>query len=140
VSKVNSNRIEDKLRVREKGVTLLEVLVGFVIFTSSIVAVLDYVSQQIYLNNLSALTLHKAQLVYDLSVLSDLGVEQQVQIIKIPEINELNWTVTSSPMGSIQQRGGVLELNRYEYSVIDTNNGFEWTVIKLANKAQSVHD
>lgn len=38
---------------RQQGVTMIEVLVGFVIFMSSLVAVLDYVGNQAYLERVS---------------------------------------------------------------------------------------
>ncbi len=64
------------LTTTQEGVTLLEVLVGFVIFTSSLVAILDYVSGQIYHSHLSLTNLQKVQMIYEFSSAIGLNSEQ----------------------------------------------------------------
>ncbi len=112
----------------QTGVTLLEVLVGFVIFTSSLVAVLNYVSEQIYHNHLSSANLHKVQMVYDYSTAIELDPEQ----LKAQSVRDdsVNFTVLASTMESSSQKGRDFLLNRYEYSVSDSSNAFAWAVIK----------
>ena len=109
--------------------TLLEVLVGFVIFISSLVAVLDYVSGQVYHYHLSTGNQQKVQMIYDLSVIADLGIE--VQLNQTAEYVDFDWTVTSSTMDSVEQKDKQQLLKRSVYSVIDANNTFEWTVLKI---------
>jgi len=113
----------------QRGVTLLEVLVGFVIFTSSLVAVLDYVSGQIYHKHLSHANFQKVQIVYDFSNAIELGPEHLKT--QSTEYNDFDFTVLSSTMESSSQRGGEVFLNRYDYSVSDNNNAFAWAVIKV---------
>ena len=114
---------------RQKGISLLEVLVGFVIFTSSLVAVLDFVSGQIYLYHLSSSSQQKVQMIYDLSVIADLGIEQQIGMAA--DYDDFDWSVTSSVMDSMQQRDDERLLNRSTYSVVDSNGVYEWTVLKI---------
>ena len=118
-----------KLLVRQKGVTLLEVLVGFVIFTSSLVAVLDYVSGQIYHNHLSSTNLQKVQMIYEFS--TSMGLDSEQLPAQASEYDNFDFTVSSSAMDSSSQRGGDLLLKRYDYLVSDSNNSLAWAVIKL---------
>jgi len=113
----------------QKGISLLEVLVGFVIFTSSLVAVLDYVSGQVYLFHLSSNNQQKVQMVYDLSIVADLGIEQQINIAS--EYDDFDWSVSSSLMDSLEQREGGSLLNRSTYSIVDSNGIYEWTVLNI---------
>ena len=114
---------------RQKGVTLLEVLVGFVIFTSSLVAVLDYVSGQIYHNHLSSTNLRKVQMVSDFSTLMQPGSEQLP--IQSAGYDSFALTVSTSAMDSSSRGADDYLLNRYDYSVSDSDNSFTWTVIKF---------
>jgi len=115
----------------QKGVTLLEVLVGFVIFTSALVAVLEYVSSQIYHGHLSTSSLDKVQMIYDLSTLSELGdiyhTEQNSQY------DDFSWSLTSSNMGAFTSNPNEPDilLKSHTYSVMDKNNTFNWTVLKF---------
>ncbi len=115
---------------RQKGISLLEVLVGFVIFTSSLVAVLDYVSGQVYHYHLSSATYQKVQMIYDLSEVSKLGVEQQVGLAD--DYNGLNWSVTTLIMDSFSQRDKEKILQRSTHSVTNESNSFEWTVLNIS--------
>ena len=114
---------------KQLGVTLLEVLVGFVIFTSSLVAVLDYVSGQIYHSHLSSANLQKVQMVYDFSTFIEPGSDGSP--IQSAGYDGFNFTIVSSEMDSSSEGGGDLLLNRYDYSVSDNNNSFAWAVIKV---------
>jgi len=114
---------------KQQGVTLLEVLVGFVIFTSSLVAVLDYVSGQIYNNHLSSTNQQKVQMIYDFSTSLELAPGHlKVQSAKY---DSFDFTVLSSTMGSSSQRDGDVFLNRYDYTVSDSSNSLAWAVIKV---------
>ena len=118
------------LSTRQKGVTLLEVLVGFVIFCSSLVAVLDYVSGQIYHYQLSGANLQKVQLAYDWSVARQTGAAQRPP--RSAGAENFDMTVTESILESFPQPGNPeveIALNRYSYEVRDTNNALSWTVI-----------
>ncbi len=108
---------------------MLEVLVGFVIFTTSLVAVLDYVSGQIYHSHLSLTNLQKVQMIYDFSTVIELDPEQLGA--QSTKYDNFNFTVLSSTMESSSQRSGELLLNRYDYSVSDSNNALAWAVIKV---------
>ncbi len=114
------------LMTRQRGVTLLEVLVGFVIFTTSLVAVLDYVSGQIYYKHLTSTNLQKVQMIRDFSISIELDPEQ----LKT-QSTEFDFTVLASTMESSSQRGGEILLKRYDYSVSDSSNSFNWAVIKV---------
>lgn len=118
---------------RQLGISLLEVLVGFVIFTSSLVAVLEYVSGQVYHYHLSSRTQQKVQMIYDLAVISDLGIEEQLN--QANNYVDFDWTINSSAMDTLGQEEQQQEqqqlLNRTTYSVIDDSNTFEWTVLKI---------
>ena len=115
---------------QQKGISLLEVLVGFVIFTSSLVAVLDYVSGQVYHNHLSSETQHKVQMIYDLSEISELGIEQQ--LIQAAGNPNFDWTVTSSVMDSFTLREQKKILQRSKHEITNGANPFEWTVLNIA--------
>ena len=117
------------LKNRQKAVTLLEVLVGFVIFTSSLVAILNYVSGQVYHNHLSSANLQKVQMVYDFSSSVELGSKHLK--MQSSGYRDFDFTVLSSTMDSSSLRGGEILLNRYDYSVSDTNNSLAWAVIKI---------
>lgn len=115
----------------QKGVTLLEVLVGFVIFISAMVAVLEYVSSQIYHGHLSASSLDKVQMIYDLSTLAELGTVHQSEYIS--KYENINWSLSSSAMDSFSSNRNdeVNLLTRNTFTVIDNDNAFNWTVLKF---------
>ncbi len=117
------------LTTTQEGVTLLEVLVGFVIFTSSLVAILDYVSGQIYHSHLSLTNLQKVQMIYEFS--SAIGLNSEQLNTQTTKYDNFNLTVLASTMESSDQRDGELLLNRYDYSVLDSQNAFAWAVIKV---------
>ena len=114
---------------RQRGVTLLEVLVGFVIFTTTLVAVLEYVSGQVYHFHLSSSNLQKTQAIYSQSVLL-----QQIsddEVAQSYSSTNLDLMVSSSMMDSTTQRGGEVILNRHSFSVGDSNSALTWAVIRV---------
>ncbi len=117
-----------QLSAKQEGVTLLEVLVGFVIFTSSLVAILDYVSGQIYHSQLSGSYLEKIQLIYERSSSWDIEMDPRLQQTRGGD--EFGLTISGQVMESATVSGGELLLNRYRYSVTDNNNATVWTVLK----------
>ena len=127
-----SGPLSSRLSTRQKGVTLLEVLVGFVIFCSSLVAVLDYVSGHIYHYQLSVANMLKVQLVYDWSVARHTGAAQLPP--RAAGTEDFDMTVAESVVESFPQPGNQeieIALNRYSYEVRDTNNTLSWTVIEF---------
>ncbi len=117
------------LHTKQTGITLLEVLVGFVIFTTSLVAVLEYVSGQVYLYHLSSDNLQKTQLLYELS--STIGINQNKQITTGVEFNNLDWSVNSTELDVTSQRNEVVQLNSINFSIMKNNQVLQWTVLKI---------
>lgn len=116
---------------KQKGVTLLEVLVGFVIFTSALVAVLEYVSSQIYRGHLSSSSLDKVQMTYELSTFEELGVVHQAEYFS--KYEGLNWSMSSSIMDTFSSNRNEESnlLKRNTFTVVDNKNAFNWTVLKF---------
>ena len=114
---------------QQKGISLLEVLVGFVIFTSSLIAVLDYVSGQVYHYHLSSVTQQKVQMIYDLSEISELGIEQQLRLAA--EYTDFDWSISSSVMDSFTQRDQKKILQQTRHEVVNGANSFEWMVLNI---------
>ncbi len=108
------------------GVTLLEVLVGFVIFSASLVAILNFVSGQIYHAHISAENLQKVQLIYDYSNAFNGDVDFQSG-----SDSAFDLSVSSSVIEESKQRQGEFALSQYEYSVSNTHNSLVWTSIKI---------
>jgi Tfp pilus assembly protein PilV len=116
------------------GVTLLEVLVGFVIFSASLVAVLDYVSGQVYNFHRSASNLQKVQLAYDWSTAHQALANTGLQRSNLR--GDADITVSSSTMEVFTWKKREISLNRYSYRVADpkrsnSNNTLAWTVIRV---------
>jgi Tfp pilus assembly protein PilV len=113
----------------QRGVTLIEVLVGFVIFTSSLVAVLNYVSQQVYQNRLSTTNLQKIEIIYEQSRIqqADLGESQ----LRPPQGSDYNLTVSAATTASFTANSDEVRLNRYRYSVSDRDNALDWAVFRV---------
>ena len=118
-----------KLKKNQIGMTLIEVLVGFVIFSSSLVAVLDYVSGQIYLGHMSSKNLLKVQYLYELSTVESVG--KKVNFDFSDEFIELDWSVESTVMDVTSQRNGDTRLNRVDFFIQDNNSSLPWSVIKI---------
>jgi Tfp pilus assembly protein PilV len=114
---------------KQAGVSLLEVLVGFVIFTSSLVGILNYVSGQIYHLHLSSDNLKKYQLIYEHA--NDLGPGQEMLLRGSNENSNLTLSLSMSTLAEANQRGKDLSLNQYDYSVTSATNSVPWSVIKL---------
>lgn len=113
----------------QAGVTLLEVLVGFVIFSASLVAVLDYVSQHIYLQQLTSSSLKNIQLVYDVSILTETGLKNMDGYSHSFDPQHVTAVVT--PISSITSRRNQIVLNQYDYQVNNPNGTLEWSVLKV---------
>lgn len=114
---------------KQKGVTLLEVLVGFVIFTSSLVGILDYVSGQIYHSHLSSENLQKVQLIYEQSSVAGTAIGKE--LVNSGEFYDLDLSQASTTLEENRQGGETLMLNRYDYTITNTTNSFEWAVIRF---------
>ena len=113
----------------ESGMTLLEVLVGFVIFSASLVAILDYVSNQIYLNHLTEKNQQKAGLIYEYAALSSLG--EQAQLAFLGAQQALNVSVNSFPVDVIKERNKEITLLKTDISVMDQGNSYQWSILEI---------
>ncbi|MCP4333159.1 MAG: hypothetical protein GY785_10930 [Gammaproteobacteria bacterium] len=113
----------------QKGITLLEVLVGFVIFTASLVAILDYVGSQIFHVHRSAEYLQRMQRVYQTSGYAD--PQAVTRTAATGHEGRFDWDINVSEMGSIEKRDTTLFLKRYDYSLTEAGNTLTWSVIRL---------
>lgn len=118
-----------KISTHQSGVTLLEVLIGFVIFTTSLVALLDYVSGQVYHTHRTAQTLQAVKLIHDWSSVTP-EIEDQRRI-RHSDRAGFEYLISSSAMESVNLRKREILLNRYSYSVGDREHLFAWTVIRI---------
>ena len=114
---------------KQNGVTLLEVLVGFVIFTSSLVGILDYVSGQIYHFHLSSQNLQKTQLIYEQSSVAGTSIGKE--LVNSGEYYDLDLSQVSTTLEENRSGSDTLMLNRFDYTVTNTTNSFEWSVIRF---------
>lgn len=128
---VNPNRMGMRTRLtsRQQGVTLLEVMVGFVIFTSSLVGVLDYVSGHVYHFHLSATNLQKVKLAYDWSVTYEGSANQR--LLRPFADESFDVTVESSRMDTFTRQDDEVLLVRDQYRVGDATNSLAWAVIRI---------
>ena len=113
--------------LRQQGVTLVEVLVGFVIFMSTLVVVLDYVSEQIFHTHRTKANLEQLQFIYQLS-----SVQPYLEELRsVPEwhTTEIEWNYSMASRDSFKQRNKELSLNKIEYWVEDNGQRFKWDVI-----------
>ncbi len=117
---------------KQRGVTLLEVLVGFVIFTSSIVAVMDYVTQQVYLLHRSNNNHEKAQFIYDLTDIYSMGSEQQV--IESVDMSDLDWNAEAVVLESFTKKRSNRALVKSTYTISDPNSKLVWDVLAISNQ------
>jgi Tfp pilus assembly protein PilV len=113
----------------QKGVTLLEVLIGFVIFTSSLVAILDYVGNQVYLNHLTDKNQRRTLLVYELDSVS--GLENNEQASIITAYQDIDASAISEPLYEFKDGRKDMVLLQTLYSVGDVGNTFAWSVLEV---------
>lgn len=113
---------------RQTGITLLEVLVGFVIFTLSLVAVLDYVGNQIYLTHQSDNKNLKAMLVNELF---NSGLQEQEQARIMSSYPQMDISVSTEKIDEFKFRRKSSSLYRSLYSIDDAGNHFEWAVLEV---------
>ena len=121
--------MKNEFNNRQSGVTLLEVMVGFVIFTSSLVAVLDFVSGHIYQSRLSTTNLQKIRAAYDWSTAYQRLPDRRLLPAAADESFEVG--VSAVPIDSFIQQGEEIVLNHYRYRVGDATNALNWTVIRV---------
>lgn len=119
-----------KLQTTQKGITLLEVLVGFVIFTTSLVAVLDYVSGQVFHYYRSASHLGQVQVIYDWVALARADETQQVYLSSARDETEII-TISASIMETVEVRGEEILLNRYSYQADGSDATSAWKIIRI---------
>jgi len=109
---------------RQSGVTLLEVLVGFVIFISSLVAVLDHVANGIYLQKKAAQKAQRAALVRDRLALSSSLAQ--------PVASEALVTTDNEIMERVESSRQPLVLRRIEYRFREHDGEVtKWSVLRM---------
>ena len=113
---------------RQRGVTLVEILVGFVIFTTSLVAILDFVSEQNYHYHRSSTYLEKMQAVYDYSAL-DLKMSQHLSDSALS--SDFDMAISASAMDAFGQGDSQRLLVRFEYRIPGPESDLTWAVIKF---------
>jgi len=113
---------------QQRGVTLVEILVGFVIFTTSLVAILDFVSEQNYHYHRSSTYLEKLQTVYDYSVL-DLDMSQHLSDSALS--SDFNLSISALAMDAFGQGDSQRLLVRFEYRIPGPESDLTWAVIKF---------
>lgn len=114
---------------KQAGVTLLEVLIGFVIFSASLVAVLDYVGNQVYLQHQAQKNQQKTLLLYELATQASLGQEHQGDLISnYPDLQVLlsGAMIDKSTSGKTESA-----LFESKITLSDSDSSLEWTVIEL---------
>lgn len=113
---------------RQAGVTLLEVMVGFVVFTSSLVVVLDYVSNHVYQGRLTDEGLHKTGQIYAQTVVMQGPAESRMgRALGKARYDVL---ISSSVMDAKEIRGQEITLLRDQYQINDRDGSFTWTVLR----------
>ena len=117
------------IKSTQGGMTLLEVLVGFVIFSASLVAILDYVSNQIYLNHLTEKNEARVSLIDGYAALSSLGEEARIEYITAQDT--MSMSVNSRAVDSIEKGRLKLSLMQSTIVVSDQNNSYEWSILEL---------
>jgi Tfp pilus assembly protein PilV len=114
---------------KQVGMTLLEVMVGFVIFTSSLVAILDYVSNQVYLNHQTEKNTKKALLIYDYSLVS--GVSAEAGAVFAASQSDMKLTSTSSPIDSFKDKRDEVALMQTQISIEDGSETYDWSILEV---------
>jgi len=113
----------------QSGLTLLEVLVGFVIFTLSLVAILDYVGEQVFHVHRSGSHLQRLQQLY-VAAGSGGGLEVPTLHPGDAAAEGFDWRVVATELDAVEVRDELLLLNRYDISVSNANNSLNWSVIR----------
>lgn len=114
---------------RQSGLTLIEVLVGFVIFTVSLVAILDYVGAQIFHVHRAKSGLQHLQQIYD----RELGARTRLpnQSAAVDDDSRMDWTIDVTELSAVEQKTALHVLNRYRYRSSLDAGGQEWTVVRF---------
>jgi type II secretory pathway pseudopilin PulG len=115
--------------IKNCGMTLLEVLVGFVIFTSSLVAILNYVSNQVYLNHLTERNQIKASLINDYATLAELGETSRLGVASSQD--GMDVSLASTRIDSYKEGKAGAVLVQTQISVTDRNGSYEWSILEI---------
>ena len=118
-----------KLFATQQGITLLEVMIGFVIFSVSLVAVLDYVGNQVYLQHKAQKNQQKNLLLYELAIQSELGPEHMAQLISGHP--DLRVTVSDTLIDDSTRRNTEAAIFESRFSLSDVDSTLDWTVIEV---------
>jgi Tfp pilus assembly protein PilV len=113
---------------QQSGVTLLEVLVGFVIFTSSLVAVLNYIANQVYLGHRVDNTYQMVKLVHQLVIGRRIGDEEVSRLND--EYHALHIDLDSHLINEAS-RTHPTNLMHTQYTISDGGADFTWSVLEV---------
>jgi Tfp pilus assembly protein PilV len=125
----SASRIKRFALTQQKGVTLLEVLIGFVIFCSSLVAILDYVGNHVYLYHQAEKNQQQLLLLYDLSTQAVLGERHLSELIA--NRHGMQVSLVSEVEDEIRSRRLQTSLIQSHYSIGDKDSSFTWTVFEV---------
>jgi type II secretory pathway pseudopilin PulG len=123
------HKLQESSSAKHSGMTLLEVLVGFVIFTASLVAILDYVSNQVYLNHLTEKNQIKASFINDYAALALLGESAQIGFASSQEGMEVS--LESTQIDSYKEGRTESVLVQTLISVTENGNSYEWSILEI---------
>jgi type II secretory pathway pseudopilin PulG len=123
------HKLQESSSAKHSGMTLLEVLVGFVIFTASLVAILDYVSNQVYLNHLTEKNQIKASVINDYAALALLGESAQIGFASSQEGMEVS--LESTQIDSYKEGRTESVLVQTLISVTENGNSYEWSILEI---------
>ncbi len=113
----------------QSGMTLLEVLVGFVIFSASLVAILNYVSNQVYLNHLTESNQVKMNMIKDYADMASVSEEQRLEWLFSQ--NGLNLQVETEQVDSFKKGRDQLNLVQKLIQVEENGVLFKWAILEL---------
>jgi len=91
------------MKTTQQGMTLVEVLVAFVIFTSSLVAVLDYVANQLFHRQRTENRSEQVALTYQL--LHDPLLRLQAGSMTEGVKKRIHWRLENQLIDAVEQRG-----------------------------------
>ena len=112
------------------GITLIEVLVGFVIFMASLVAILDYVANQMHLRRTSAENLERASALYQQALRADYPEDIAAGMSALPRGVTVE-KQTERLLDSYSYRREKIGLWQVDYRAQSASGVFQWSVIEV---------
>ncbi len=111
------------------GITLIEVLVGFVIFTASLVAILDFVANQVHLRRRSAEGMERVSAVYEQVLRSQYG-DGEIAAAGLQH-GIIVERVSVQSLDDFRSRGQEYHLQQVEYRARSADGSFRWSVVEI---------